>query len=143
MHKERIANSLANNLPFLAFLSLIILFLFISLAIPFWGVDYSSIDQTSTIDPSIANGILTATALVFGILIWEAREIETEPIAIFCIVGIPVIFLLFGVHGYFIDAISVGKPTVRTVAWLTSVLFFMILYQIALLLLKELEKRKS
>jgi hypothetical protein len=131
---------IANNFDFIVFSVFTFLFIFVSIGIPFWGLDFSKIDRSAQVDPAIVNGILTVTTLVFGIVVFEVREFETNIVKRFCLIGIPLVYLLIGVKKYFDDAVTVKAPTLDTLTWITSVFFFMILYQIVLIAFKKLKK---
>ncbi len=101
------------------------------------GTQGFKIDFSATVNPTIVNGILTANAVVFGFFTFEAREIEKNSIKRFLLILAPLSLLMFSVHGYFVDALTLDQPTVWTMLWITTSFFYIILYQIALLVFKE------
>ena len=70
---------IARNFHFIVLFVFTFVFLLISLGIPYWGLDISKIDYHSQVDPSIVNGILTATTLVFGIVVSKLEKLKLTP----------------------------------------------------------------
>ena len=73
-----------------------------------WFLIALNISPISPIDSSTVNGVLTAIAIVFGFVSYEAREIKEPRIKIFFISALTV-FLLATTESYFIVVMTSGQ----------------------------------
>jgi hypothetical protein len=71
---------------------------------------FFKINFEDSVDPSIINGLLTATAILFGFISLEARDIKPFP-ARFFYVSILIIFLMITGLVYFSEVIVTGHAT--------------------------------
>ena len=101
-----------------------ILFFLVAIAIPFVGLGKFDIVLTAKADPTMTNGILTANAILFGFVTFDLRKIGKSYYSKL-LISLPILaFLVAGVHQYFLDALTIGSPTVNTLILLTQILFF-------------------
>ncbi len=120
--------------------------LVLSILLPYNRFTSSKGNFENEVNPTIVNGILTATAIVFGFVAFELREIKSSIIEKF-VLSLPLLFyLMITLEWYFIAA-TVGKITMVLVFEITSNCLFNILYTIPLTIAKEiheeLEQRKQ
>ena len=103
-------------------------------------------DLNQEINPSIVNGILTTTSIVFGFTVYEIREIKISTIKKFALSVPLLLFLEYTVMTIFLGAIT-GIITQETALVATMNCFFNILYTMPVMFFKDLqtdlEKRKN
>jgi len=99
-----------------------------------------NIKPTEEVEPEIANGILTASAVLFAFSIpkLEKKQKWERYMVIFIILGIELIFLIFAASSYLRDYINFRYTTVATLSSVTSSLmvnaFSFLFYQICQIL---------
>jgi len=98
------------------------------------------------VNPTIINGILTATAIIFGFVTLQFREIKSSNLERFLLSLPLLLFLMVTLEFYFIEA-TIGKITLGLVLEATANCLFNILYVFPLTLVKEtheeLESKKA
>jgi len=103
-------------------------------------------DLTKEVDPTIINGVLTATAIVFGFVAFELREIKSGILEKYLLSFPLLLFLMATLEFYFRGAI-LGKITTELVLEATANCLFNILYVIPLTMVKaireEIEHKKN
>lgn len=102
--------------------------IFIAIFIPFLSMGNFKWNFKAEVDATIVNGILTSDAIIFGFVTFELRKIGKTMVGKF-LLSIPLLlFLAWTVDSYFMDAISLGYPTVNTVIVATITFFYNILH---------------
>lgn len=103
-------------------------------------------DLGKEINPAIINGILTVSAIVFGFVVFEIREIEASIYEKFGLMLPLLIFLMLSLQDVFLGAVA-GKVTSGTALLVTINCLFFILYVLPLLIVKqsrtEIRQRKE
>jgi hypothetical protein len=103
-------------------------------------------DLMIEVNPTIVNGILTTTAIVFGFIAFELRDIKSGIIEKFLLSVPLLVYMMYTLEWYFIGAI-VGKITEELVLRATANCLFNILYIIPLTIVKatreEIERKKT
>lgn len=88
------------------------------------------------VNPTIINGILTATAIVFGFVTLQFREMKSSN-AEKILLSLPLLFfLMITLEWYFLETIT-GKITLKLVLEATANCLFNILYVIPLFVVAE------
>lgn len=102
-----------------------------------------TLEWDAEVNPTMINGILTGTAVVFAFVTFELRRIFRSWRITF-MASLPLVFFLtWTVDYYFIDAVTLGYATVSTMITATINFFFNIFYFIAMLLLANYLKIES
>ena len=142
--KERVDAFLLRNYPISIAVVVLVVFL-MSILLPVSTLIQYNANLNSEIEPAIINGILTATAIVFGFVAYELREVKASTTGK-VLLALPLLFfLMLTLEFYFISAI-VGKVTVFQVVAATSNFLFNIFYIVPIIVAKgtheELEQKK-
>lgn len=106
----------------------IFLAFFLAIIIPSVDIRGSKIDLGSEANATMVNGILTASAIVFGFVAFEIREIKAGYIEKIVLVSPMLLFLMATVRSYFDDAMLVGYATKMTMLLATSDFLFNLFY---------------
>lgn len=142
---ERANAFLMRNYRILTVFLILVIFL-MSVLLPYSTFIQINGDLTKEVNPTIINGILTATAIVFGFVAFEFREIKSGIIEKFLLSLPLLVYLMITLEWYFIGAI-IGKITVGIVLEVTANCLFNILYVIPLFVVKatrgEIERKKT
>jgi hypothetical protein len=103
-------------------------------------------DSVNEVSPTVVNGILTVTAIVFGFIAFEVREIKASILERFLLSFPLLLFLMVTLEAYFIAVVS-GKINTGLVLIVTSNCLFNILYSAPLGIVKEtreeIERKKT
>jgi|GEM_PF-3190849 hypothetical protein len=108
------------------------------------SLNYGFQNLNAPIDASIVNGMLTATAIVFAFVTFEAREIEPYRVK-FLLLMLPVIFLMT-TGGYYFSQVmdpSIGHPTKLVLVVAMANFYFNILCSINAIMIENLEDEKK
>lgn len=132
---ERINVFLLKQYPKLIVLLIVVVFL-ISIFLPFLTYLQCKSATVNEINPAIINGILTATAIVFGFVAFELREIKASAVEKCLLSGPLLLFLMFTLETYFIATIRGEINTVLALV-ATSNCLFNILYFGPVIIAKE------
>jgi hypothetical protein len=117
-----------------------VLLLLISFGLPVYGISSDKINSKLTVDASIVNGILTATAIVFAFVAYELRENISNKYERLLLIALPIALLMFTVRLYVVDAIELGNPSTLTLNFAASTFFYVILFLISMVVSKEMVK---
>lgn len=98
-----------------------------SITLPFVTLFALNPELGMEVNPTVINGILTATAIVFGFVTFELREIKTS-MAEKLILSMPLLFFIMLTTNLIFYGIVLGKMTVLTATVATSNFFFNIFY---------------
>jgi hypothetical protein len=123
----------------------ILAILLMSILFPVWTYVHFKADSVNEINPTIVNGILTATAIVFGFVAFELHEIKASAIERFLLSLPLLLFLMVTLEAYFMATIS-GKINTGLALIATSNCLFNILYVAPTIIVsetrRELEQKK-
>jgi len=118
----------------------------LSIYLPLYTFNQYRGDLRSEVNPTVVNGILTATAIVFGFVAFELREIKSSSLERFLLSLPLLLYMMTTLEYYFIEAV-VGKITTELVLEATSNCLFNILYSLPLALARftreEIERKKN
>jgi len=92
------------------------------------------------VNPTIINGILTATAIVFGFVTFQFREMKSSNVEKLVLSFPPLFFLMATLEFYFIQTI-VGKITLGLALEATANCLFNILYIFPLTVVRETHEK--
>jgi hypothetical protein len=115
---------------------LVIAIAFLSILLPFYTITYNNAKLTDEGNPTIVNGILTVTAIVFGFVVFEWRGIRASTIEKSVLVLPLLLFLMLTLEAYFTSDV-VGKTTKYTSLLATANCLFNILYLAPISIVKE------
>jgi magnesium-transporting ATPase (P-type) len=142
---ERANNFMLRNYRILILIVILVVFL-MSILLPAWTFIQEKRDLTKEVNPTIINGILTATAIVFGFVAFELRDIKSGIIEKFLLSSPLLLFLMITLEWYFIQAI-VGNITAILALEATANCLFNILYFMPVTMVKlvreEIEHKKE
>jgi predicted benzoate:H+ symporter BenE len=110
--------------------------LVIAILLAYTGVFGYNIDYQTKIESTIVNGVLTGTAIVFGFVTFEIREIKTTILLKFFLAFPLLIFLSVTVLNYFNDSMRNGYITKFTMTIATVNFLFNIFYCVLVVSLK-------
>jgi hypothetical protein len=115
--------------------------LFAAIIFPFLSLGDYNWNFKAEVNPTMVNGIITADAIIFGFVTLHTRRLGRTLFMEF-LLTLPLLVLLAAtVNNYFIDAISLGYPTVNTMIWATVTFFYNIFYYVLLsFLVRNLER---
>jgi hypothetical protein len=141
--RERIEAFLLRRYPILIVLVIIVVFL-LSIFLPLSTFIELNGNLGNEVNPTVVNGILTATSIVFGFVALELREIKSSTIERF-LLSLPMLaYMMVTLEFYFI-AVIVGKTTTGLVLEVTSNCLFNIFYSVPLVIAKgtheEIERK--
>jgi hypothetical protein len=143
--RERADVFLSRNYRILIVFVILVVFL-MSILLPLLTYINFKADSVNEVNPSIVNGILTVTAIVFGFIVFELREIKASMLERFLLSFPLLLFLMVTVEAYFIAVIS-GKINTGLVLIVTSNCLFNIFYSAPLVIVKEtreeIERKKT
>jgi len=132
---ERANTFLLRNYRILVIFLIFGIFL-MSILLPISTFIYCNGDLYRETNPSIVNGILTATAIIFGFVVFELREIRSSVIEKFLLSFPLLLFLMITLECIFIGAIT-GKVTSVFALVATANCLFNILYTIPVTIVKQ------
>lgn len=142
---ERTNTFLLKNYRILVVIWIFLMFL-MSISLPIVPFVFYGGEFGKEINPTIVNGILTVTAIVFGFVAFELREIPSSVMEKFLLSLPLLLFLLTTLEVVFIGAI-VGKLTSGVALVTTANCLFNILYILPVMVVKEsrieIEQRKK
>lgn len=132
---EKINTFLIRNYRILVAL-LILGILLISVFLSYSVLILNEGDLNNEINPSIVNGILTATSIIFGFVVFEIREIQSSIWEKF-LLSLPLLFFLeYTLVRIYVGAI-IGIVTSETALVATTNCLFNILYVLPVMIVKE------
>lgn len=132
---EKIDSFLTRNYRILVAL-LILGILLISVFLSYSVLILNGGDLNNEINPSIVNGILTATSIIFGFVVFEIREIKSSISEKFFLFLPLLFFLEYTLVRIYVGAI-IGIITSETALVATTNCLFNILYVIPVMIVKE------
>ena len=125
---------------------LIFLMFLMSISLPIVPFVFYGGELGREINPTIVNGILTVTAIIFGFVAFELREIQSSGMEKFLLSFPLLLFLLVTLEVVFVGAIT-GKMTSGVALITTANCLFNILYTLPVIVVKEsrteIEQRKK
>jgi hypothetical protein len=142
--RERADVFLLRNYRVLTIFLILTIFL-MSILLPFGTYVSFKADSVNEINPTIVNGILTATAIVFGFVTFELHEIKASAIERLLLSLPLLLFLMCTLEAYFMATIS-GRINTGLTLIATSNCLFNILYVFPTIIVsetrRELEQKK-
>lgn len=121
------------------FLIVIILF---SVLIPLFALFYLNADFKTEVNSTVINGILTSTAIIFGFVTFELRDIQISIKKKFSLTLPLLIFLMTTVVIYYVDILRYGNTTNLTLVVAVSNFLFNLLYSTLVIGLKDVYSMK-
>ncbi|MGA3110579.1 MAG: hypothetical protein ABSE15_00920 [Candidatus Bathyarchaeia archaeon] len=117
-------------------LFLIVVVFLLSIVLPFLPFSYYKGNLQSDVNPTIINGILTVTAIVFGFVAFELRDLKSSVFGKF-LLSLPLLFFLIVTLEFIFIGATTGKMTELFALETTANCLFNILYVLPIMILKQ------